>query len=256
MPLSMVSTAFQAVIGEIAGTANNDLTTQCFYAFLRIVILSATFVVAQRTFHTRKNRKAYVPARVLKASPKKMTGYKGKRPFNPPVEDDDVSTAMGSSDSESDSISSDQDQDVKGTKISISELLKCRPAAGNRPQGSIQTMRVGSSLPQRRQWDTVRNNVSVQHSQAPAKTASKPADGKGAKASPKPCKTAPVPKQGFRGIGDSAAAASPERIQALLSIICSEEETTHTNEAKTDSGPLRQTAFPPGLEPSINVPGA
>jgi len=254
MPLSMVSTAFQAVIGEIAGTANNDLTTQCFYAFLRIVLLSATFVVAQRTFQTRKNRKAYIPSRVVKASPKKMTGYKGKRYFNPPVEDDDVSTAVGSSDSESDSMS--LDEDVKGTKISISELLKCRPAAGNRPQGSLQTMRIGSSLPQRRQWDTVRSNVSVQHSQAPAKTASKPADVKGAKASPKPCKTAPVPKQGFRGIGDSTAAASPERIQALLSIICSEEETTPTNEAKTDSGPLRQTAFPPGLEPSINVPGA
>jgi len=266
----MVSTAFQAFIGEeIASNGGTNLTSQCLYAFLRILILAATFVLVQRTLNSQKRCKAPTPSRVLKASPKKMTGYKGKRHFNPRSEDEDVSTATGSSDSESDSLSSDHDEDVKGARITISKLLQCRPAVGPRPQDGLHARPIGSSLQQPRRWDTVRSGSIVERSGTSSKSVSKAAAVKGAKETvskaaavtgPKtnsklPCKTAPVPKRSG-AIGDcSTVAANPERIQALLSIICPDEEAeTQKSAAKTDSPPWRQhEAFPPGLEPSMNA---
>jgi len=258
MALSMVSSAFQAVIGdEVAGT---DLITQLLYAFLRIVILSATFYLANRTFNTQKRRQAPSPSRFVKASPKKMSGYKGKRHFDPPSEDEDaVSTSVGSSDSESDLISSDDEKDLKGTKISISELLRCRPAVvGIAPQGSLHTMPIGTSLKSGRSWDTVRSNSAVQAyvtgAQAPAKAVtkeSKLATSKAAKAGPKPpCKAAPVSMKTM-ACANPADAANPARIQALLSIICPDEEPVAQKiTSKTDSAPWRrQASFPPGLDP-------
>jgi len=268
----MVSSAFQAMIGEeIAGMASDGLVTQLFYALLRIVILSATFVLAHRTFNAQKPRPAPAPSRFVKASLKKTSGNKGKRRFDPPSEDEDaVSTSVGSSDSESDLISSDDEKGLKGAKISISELLRCRPTVvGIAPQGSLHTMPIGTSLKAGRSWETVRSNSAVQvhvtGAQAPvaaskvsAKEApkeSKLATSKAAKAGPKPpCKAAPVSMKSLNCA--SSDSANPARIQALLSIICPDEEpVAHKSPAKTDSAPWRrQASFPPGLEPSPSVP--
>jgi len=268
----MVSSAFQAFIGEeIASNGGTNLTSQCLYAFLRILILSGTFILVQRTlkFNSQKNRKALTPSRVPKASPKKMNGYKGKRNFNLPREDEDVSTATGSSDSDSDSTSTDYDENVKGARITMSELLRCRPAVGTRPTDGLHARPIGSSVLQPRRWDTVRSSSTVERSIAPTKAVSKATSVKGAKEtvsnaatvkgtktnSKAPCKIATVPKPKIGTFGDcSTVAANPERIQALLSIICPDEEAETQNGAKTDSPPWRQQmAFPPGLEPALNA---
>jgi len=243
--------------------ASDDLVTQLFYALLRIVILSATFLLAHRTFNAQKPRPAPAPSRFVKASLKKTSGNKGKRRFDPPSEDEDaVSTSVGSSDSESDLISSDDEKGLKGAKISISDLLRCRPTVvGIAPQGSLHAMPIGTSLKSGRSWDTVRSNSAVQAyvtgAQAPVKAVtkeSKLATSKAAKAGPKPpCKAAPVSMKSLNCA--SVDTANPARIQALLSIICPDEEpVAHKSPVKTDSAPWRrQASFPPGLEPSPSV---
>lgn len=264
MSLSMVSSVIQAVIGEeIAGTTGFDFASQLFIPLLRILILLATFLLANSTFNKKQHHKVASPynqatqsllkqSQVMKASSKKTSGFKGKRPFNPPRDDEDaLSTSVGSSDSEVDLTSSDQEEDVKGTKISISELLRHRPPAGMAPHGSLKTMAVGSPAQQRRSWDKVRDTVvtpSAQHPQVPAKAVAKMATSKAAKAAPKvPCKTPPAPlvksKAAPVGNASGVVAAKPERIQALLSIICPDEEVAAQ----------KSTAFPPGLEPSSSV---
>merc|ERR1719160_1166911 len=116
----MVSSAFQALIDEeIGGNASSNFVTQCVHALIRILLRSATFVLANRTFNTR-TRKAPSPSRFTKASLKKTTPFKGKRSCkSPSEEEDELSTSVGSSDSESDPASSDQEEDVKGGRISV-----------------------------------------------------------------------------------------------------------------------------------------
>lgn len=240
MTLSMVSSAIQAVIGEeFAGSADHNPATQLFIALLRILILLATFLVAQRTLNSKKHNKPSSPynrntqslvmqARVMKASPKKMSGFKGKKHLNPPSEDEDaLSTSVGSSDSEPDMTSSDHEEHVKGARISVSELLRRRPAAGVAPPCSLKTMPVGSSVQQRRSWDKVRDAPSTQHPPAPWKATSKAATSKVAQTTPKaPCKKPHVPVKSMPAFDGDAmdTGAKQERIQALLSIICPEEE--------------------------------
>lgn len=264
MTLSMVSSVIETLIGEdFAGSGAQDLTTQMIVPLLRILILVATFLLANCTFNKKNHQKHTSPynqatrsllihSNVMKASSKKPNGFKGKRPLKPPCEDEDaLSTSVGSSDSESDLTSSDQDEDVKGTKISISELLRRRPSSGVPPPGGLKTMPVGSPVQQRRSctaWETARGASSAPHTQVASKMATskaaKAAAPKAAKAAPKaPCQTAPAPVKSRAPVSINASGvdeAKPERIQALLAIICPEEDT------KT---------FPPGLEPSPPVGG-
>jgi hypothetical protein len=267
MTLSMVSSVIQTLVGE-EFASGHDLTTQVLVPLLRILILVATFLLANCTFNKKNNQKRTSPynqatrsllmqSHVMKASSKKTNGFKGKRPFNLPCEDEDaLSTSVGSSDSESDLTSSDQ-EDIKGTKISISELLRCRPSAGAPPPGCLKTMPVGSPVQQRPSWAAARGTSSAPHPQAAVKASSKMATSKAAKAAPKematskaakaPYKTPPAPvksKGAPVSINPSGVAeAKPERIQALLAIICPEAESPQqTNKT-----------FPPGLEPSPAV---
>lgn len=239
MTLSMVSTAIQAVIGEeLLGSTDHTPATQLLVAVLRILLLLATFMIANRTFTSKKHHKPSSPyngathsllvqSRVMKASPKKKGGFKGKQQFHLPSEDEDaLSTSVGSSDSELDTTSSEHEEDVKGTRISISELLRRRPAAGDAPHGSLKTTHVGSSLQQRCSWDKVRGAPSTQHQPGLGKATSKAATSKVAKISPKaPCKKPPVPVKSMPASDGDAleTGAKQERIQALLSIICPEE---------------------------------
>jgi len=255
MTLSMVSSVIQAVVGEeFTDSTVHDLATQLFVALLRIAILLATFVLANSTFNKKKHHQPTSPynqatrslltqSQVMKASSKKSKGFKGQRPFNPPCEDEDaLSTSVGSSDSEADLTSSDQEEDLKGTKISIADLLQRRPPAGVPPHGSLKTMAIGSPQ-QRRPSNQVRGTPPAQHSQAPVKAVPKMATSKAAKAAPKaPFKSPPMKNKELMS-SDTSRGANPERIQALLSIICPEEESTA----------LKSTAFPPGLEPSPSV---
>lgn len=261
MTLSMVSSVIQAVVGEdFAGSTGHDL----FISLLRIAILVATFVLANCTFkkkhqkttspYNKATRSLLTQSQVMKASSKKTNGFKGKRPFNPPFEDEDaLSTSVGSSDSESDLISSDHEEDVKGAQISISELLRHRLPAGVAPQGSLKTMPIGSPQ-QRRPWDKVRGTPPAQHTQAPAKAVPKVATSKAAKAAPKaPCKSPPTLMKSNASMSiNSSGVANPERIQALLSIICSEEGAT-SFKSTAETPQRNKQAFPPGLEPSPSV---
>lgn len=277
MTLSMVSSVIQAVVGEeFAGSTGHELVTQCCITLLRIAILLATFMLANCTFNKKKHHNPVSPynqatqsllmkSQVMKASPKKATGFKGKRSFIPQCENDDaLSTSVGSSDSESDLTLSDQEEDVKGTRISISELLRHRPPVGVPPCGNLKTMPVGA--PQQRRactaWDKARGTPSAQQSQAPtkapAKAVPKMATSKAAKVAPKaPLKTPPAlmkSKAPMSGDTVGAGAANPERIQALLSIICPEEGATACKSTSEARGIQRnKEAFPPGLEPSQAV---
>jgi len=248
MTLSMVSSAFQAFLEEeIGGKTDSNFIAQCVHALIRILLLSATFVLVHRTLNSQRTSKATAPSRFTKSLPKKNSTFKGKRRFCPPSDNEDaVSTSVGSSDSESDLLSSDQEEDVKGGKISVLELLRRRPPAGIAPQGSLCAMPVASSQPRARDWNAVRATVQPK---SPAKTVSRfeskaeaktiKSCTKAAKADSKPVsKPPPTPMKGKilpvpAKEDASKAAANSARMQALLEIICPEEiekkqETSYT----------------------------
>lgn len=247
MTLSMVSSVIQAVVGEeLAGSTGYDLASQLAITLIRILILLATFLLANATFNKKKHHKPISPynqgtrsllyqSHIMKTSPKKPSGFKGKRIHHPPSEDEDaLSTSVGSSDSESDLISSDREDDAKGMRISMSELLRRRPPVGPAPPSILKTMPAGPPVQQRRSchaWENARGAQSAQQPQVrlgvPAKTTAKMATSKAALAAPKAfCKIPPAPLTNMIGMGGNGSAeAKPERIQALLSIICPEEES-------------------------------
>jgi len=282
MLFSMVSTCFQATLGtDLDGSTGDDTFTQCLCAILRVLLLSATFVLGQRAFKARNSQKPWHSVQSVKNSPRKSSAHgrpQKKSSFPLPSEDDgDVSTSAGSSDSESEAFSSDNDEgDTNAPKIGISALLQCRPAAGPAPIGSLRAMAVAvfpvvsrQQFEQRR-WDNLRSCAGTQQPSVPTKSISKiqktVPSNKSEKSDSKPLKSdsklsrkaAPLPKKSVAcaPVDPLKTAANAARMQALLEIICPEDvPVVHKEKAKGALPPWRQPAvatmplsLPPGLE--------
>jgi len=266
MMFSMVLalTLLQSTMGaEVAGdTGDDDTFIQCLYALIRVILLSATFVLAQRALKARNGQQSH-RVQGAKGSPKRFNtnGHSPKKltKHNFASDDeDDLSTSVGSSDSESDMLSSEDEEDRKATKISVSALLQCRPAVGPAPLGSLRAMAVVERTVVSRQqfearcWENLRSpaDETTNSASKPAKTASTKqplkSDSKLAKKTRKaPIKAVPMP------IDEVTAAANSARMQALLEIICPEDvPTVEKATAKSALPPWRRqpvTAAPPGL---------
>jgi len=231
MLFSVASTLFQSTLGvvfdDLPITGDNTFT-QCIYALLRVFLLTATFVLAQRTFKARNSPKVRALPCITKGTPR-MPSARGrypKKPIAPPIDDDDLSTSVGSSDSESDMTSSDNENETGSTiKISVSDLLRCRPAAGPAPVGSLRAMPVAERVPvsrqqfEQRQWENLRGPAVVQENPASAK----PLKAAPAKSNPKPLKKNPRMDRVQAPVDAATAAANSARIAALLEIVCPED---------------------------------
>jgi len=278
----MVSTCFQAILGtDLDGSAGEDSFTRCLCAILRVLLLSATFVLGQRAFQARNSKKPQHSVQSTKNSLRKSSAHdrpQKKSAFPPPSEDEgDLSTSAGSSDSESEAFSSDNDEgDTNAPKIGISDLLRCRPAAGPAPVGSLRAMAVAGCPVvsrqqfERRRWDNLRSCAGTEQPSVPTKSTSKAkktipsnksekSDGKPLKSDSKLArKAAPLPKKSVACAPEDPlkTAANAARMQALLEIICPEDvPMVQKEKAKSALPPWRQPAvatmplsLPPGLE--------
>lgn len=228
MLFSLVSAVFQSTIG--ADFDGSDAFTQSICAFLRAILLAATFVLCTHTFKARKSQKVHSLPCITKGSPRTHSSHNryAKKVRAPSTDDDDdLSTSVGSSDSESDTVSSDNESEVRSTtKISVVDILSLRPSAGPAPNGSLRAMPVVERGVVRcqhfeqRQWENLRSsgapaNVSKT---APAKQPSKTI----ANSAKKVPKAAPV-KTELPPVDAATAAANSKRMAALLEIICPED---------------------------------
>jgi hypothetical protein len=251
----MALAVFQCTMAaEIAGdvSKDDDLFTQCLYALIRVALLSATFVLGQRTFGMNNGHKKLrdLPS-ISKGTPRVQPPHgrhpKASKKLKVHVASDDedcISTSAGSSDSEPDTLSSDDETAYsKSTKISIGDLLRCRPVAGPAPVGSLHAMSVNEQAPvsrkqfEERRWESLRNEGASGKSTvckpvkaAPMKPSSKKPDSKPPKA-PKAAVT-------LATVDAATAAANSARMAALLDIICTEDAPTDPKPTAAKSGPL------------------
>lgn len=262
MLFSMVSTFFQATFGAELDCIGEDTFLQCMYAIIRVLILSATFVVGQRAIQAKNNTE-----RSMKSStsfPRKAVARGHYQKKVSAASDDDLSTTAGSSDSESESFSGDDGEgDAFAPKMTISDLLRCRPAAGPAPVGNLRTMAVAErpivcrQQFEQKRWENLRSGAAMQQPSLPAKSTSKIAPAKPLKSNSKPlksaskvsCKAAPLPNGAVSKIADPATtAANAVRMQALLEIICPEDVPAAPTEKKA-TPPWRRAAAPSGMLP-------
>jgi len=236
-------TLFQSAMGaEVAPDASDDnIFIECLYALIRVALLSATFVLGQRALKERngQNKKVLKGLPCISRGTSRTPTCHGRYPKKLRVasdDEDDLSTSVGSSDSESDMLSSDDERNNgNSTKISMADLLRCRPIVGPAPIGSLRAMpfndRASVSRQQfeERRWENVRieGAASAGAASKPVKIAATKqalkSDSKAAKAAPGPRAKAPRIMAAPVLVDAATAAANSARMAALLEIICPED---------------------------------
>jgi len=263
----MVSALFESTIGADFDD-QSDVFTQCVCALLRVVLLTATFVLGQRTFQARSGQKVRSLPCITKGTPRTpSTRNRYPKKLRAPSDDeDDLSTSVGSSDSETDMLSSDNEDEVGSTtKISASDLLRLRPAAGPAPIGSLRAMPVAERVSvsraqfEQRQWENLRGSAAPQQRPAPAKPSKAAPSKQPSKSDSKPAKKslkpAPVKQVTPQPVDAATEAANAARMAALLEIICPEDNPAAVQKTSKSGAPppcrRQQTAteslLPPGL---------
>jgi len=242
----LILALFHSAMGaEVAPDASDDnVFIECLYALIRIALLSATFLLGQRALKKRKGQseKVLQDLPCISRGTPRTPSFHGRYPKKFRVasdDEDDISTSVGSSDSESDLLSSDDEgKNGNSTKISMADLLRCRPVVGPAPVGSLRAMpfteRASLSRQQyeERRWENVRiegaaqaNAASKSVKIAATKQSSK-VDSKAAKAVPGPRAKAPRVMAAPVPVDAATAAANSARMAALLEIICPEDAPT------------------------------